>query len=72
MTPKIRIFEANIDISIREITDQYNTPILARFDLTERVPDGIEPVKHLQGLIRTNFPRVFAALQVINESEETP
>ena len=72
MNNKKRMFEVQVTLKVIDTTDQYSNKAVAKIDLAEVVPDGIEPVDHLRNLVKANFARVFGPVGVITveQSEE--
>lgn len=69
---KPKTFEVHLSLRVVNSTSTYDNKTLAKFDLTEVVPSGIEPVDHLRNLLKSNFNRVFGPISVltIEQSEE--
>ena len=56
------IYEVNVELSIRKEGDVLRH--IERVSLTDRVPEGEDPVQHLRKLISREFKRKFADLEL--------
>lgn len=73
MAEKKKTFQVHVVLSVTDTTSSYDNKTMAKFDLTEAVPEGIEPVDHLRNLVKANFARVFGPVASITvASDEVP
>ena len=72
MDAKKKTFQVHVVLSVTDITSSYDNKTVARIDLTEAVPERIEPVDHLRNLVKANFARVFSpvAALTVEQSED--